>query len=91
MVFTEAELGRTLVDGRGTPQASRRLRRELATLEARLSRLEHRIAQTPARVPASALTGSRATMNTDRRNLVNAIKIATYNAERLLGACPIRC
>lgn len=87
VVFKEAELGRTLVDGRGTPQASRRLRRELATLEARLSRLEHRLAQTPAQVPAAALTGSptRATMNTDRRNLVNAIKIATYNAERLLA------
>lgn len=87
VVFKEAELGRTLVDGRGAPQASRRLRRELATLEARLSRLEHRLAQTPAQVPASALTGSptRATMNTDRRNLVNAIKIATYNAERLLA------
>lgn len=87
VVFKEAELGRTLVDGRGAPQASRRLRRELATLEARLSRLEHRLAQTPAQIPASALTGSptRATMNTDRRNLVNAIKIATYNAERLLA------
>jgi len=87
VVFKEAELGRTWVDGRGAPQASRRLRRELATLEARLSRLEHRLAQTPAQVPASALTGSptRATMNTDRRNLVNAIKIATYNAERLLA------
>ncbi len=87
VVFKEAELGRTLVDGRGTPQASRRLRRELATLEARLSRLEHRLAQTPAQVPAAAVTGSptRATMNTDRRNLVNAIKIATYNAERLLA------
>ena len=87
VVFKEAELGRTWVDGRGVPQASRRLRRELATLEARLSRLEHRLAQTPAQVPASTLTGSptRATMNTDRRNLVNAIKIATYNAERLLA------
>jgi hypothetical protein len=87
VVFKEAELGRTVVDGREVPQASRRLRRELATLDARLTRLEHRLARTPAQVPASALTGSltRATMNTDRRNLVNAIKIATYNAERLLA------
>ena len=38
-------------------------------------------------MPAPTLTGSatRATINSDRRNLVNAIKIATYNAERWLG------
>ena len=42
---------------------------------------------TPTKVPASELTGKnyRATMRTERRNLVNAIKIATYNAERLLA------
>ena len=38
-------------------------------------------------MPAATLTGSatRATLHTDRRNVVNAIKIATYNAERLLA------
>lgn len=87
VVFKEAELGRTLTEDRATAQTTRRLRRELAPLAARLTRLEHRLAHTPARVPASALTGSptRATMNSDRRNVVNAIKIATYNAERLLA------
>ena len=50
-------------------------------------RFEHRWKQTPAQIPAAQLTGSsvRATMNTDRRNLVNAIKIGTYNAERGLA------
>ena len=61
--------------------------RVVATLDARVTRLEHRWKQTPAKVTAAQLTGSsvRATMNTDRRNLVNAIKIATYNAERWLA------
>jgi hypothetical protein len=67
--------------------AQRALQHEIATLEARVTRLEHRWKQTPAKIPAPQLTGSsvRATMNTDRRNLVNAIKIGTYNAERWLA------
>jgi transposase len=85
VVFKEAELGR-LVE---TPRAAsvRVRQRELRALEDRLARLEQRLATTPAKVPAATVTGeaTRATMNTDRRNLVNAIKIATYNAERWLG------
>src|SRR5438034_10672917 len=67
--------------------AQRTLKHEIATLEARATRLELRWKQTPAKIPAAQLTGSsvRATMNTDRRNLVNAIKIGTYNAERWLA------
>lgn len=90
IVLKEADLGRQLVDRPGhTPPAQRvrALRRDIHALEQRLGRLEHRLARTPTKVPAPTLTGSatRATMNTDRRNLVNAIKIATYNAERWLG------
>ena len=85
IVLTEADLGRA--DRPQGPGDRRRLTRELATLEDRLARLEQRLARTPAKVPAATLTASatRATMNTDRRNVVNAIKIATYNAERLLA------
>lgn len=92
VVFKEAELGRLLAEsprgGHSTPaRLSRALRREIATFDARVARLEQRLTHTPTKVPAATLTGSstRATMNTDRRNLVNAIKIATYNAERWLG------
>ena len=91
MVFKEANLGRELARAttrvrRLTP-AQRAVRREITTLEARAARLEQRMAHTPAKVPMTTLTASatRATMNTDRRNLVNAIKIATCNAERLLA------
>ena len=65
----------------------RRARRDIKKLQERVKRLENRLAHTPAKVPANELTGKkyRATMRTERRNLVNAIKIATYNAERLLA------
>ena len=89
VVLTEADLGRALLDapGRRLTAAQRAQRRELAILEARAARLEQRLRHTPATVPIATLTPTamRATMNTDRRNLVNAIKIATYNAERWLA------
>lgn len=90
IVLREAELGRPLAqttEPAPPVQRVRALRREIHGFEQRLIRLEQRLAHTPAKVPAPTLTGSpsRATMNTDRRNLVNAIKIATYNAERWLG------
>jgi hypothetical protein len=91
VVLKEADLARALTETMpedAAPRLTPRMRqREIATLEARVARLEQRWKQTPAKVPAATLTGSatRATMNTDRRNLVNAIKIATYNAERWLA------
>lgn len=94
VVLKEADLARALTEARSgdAPRArltaaQRSLQREIATLEVRVTRLEQRWKQTPAKVPAATLTGSatRVTMNTDRRNLVNAIKIATYNAERWLA------
>jgi len=93
VVLKQADLARVLTETpareaavRRTP-AQRALQHEIGTLEARVMRLEHRWKQTPAKIPAPRLTGSsvRATMNTDRRNLVNAIKIGTYNAERWLA------
>jgi transposase len=91
VVLKEADLARALTRRMPedvAPRLTPRMRqREIATLEARVARLEQRWKQTPAKVPAATLTGSatRTTMNTDRRNLVNAIKIATYNAERWLA------
>ncbi len=89
VVLKEADLGRALVGspGRRLTKAQGAQRREIATLEARAARLEQRLTHTPTNVPVATLTpkATRATMNTDRRNLVNAIKIATYNAERLLA------
>ena len=100
IVFKEAELGQALEfndekvrrTARGVKLAHSALRREINGLYQRVQRLEHRLAQTPSKVALSELTGKklRATMKTDRRNLVNAIKIATYNAERLLARCFFR-
>lgn len=100
IVFKEAELGQALEfndekvrrTARGVKLAHSALRREINGLYERVQRLEHRLAQTPTKVALSELTGKqlRATMKTDRRNLVNAIKIATYNAERLLARCFFR-
>jgi transposase len=95
IVFKEAELGRALEindekvrrTARGLKLAHVELRRETAKLYARLSRLESRLAQTPAKIPLSQIKDKplRAIQRTDRRNMVNAIKLATYNAERLLA------
>ena len=91
VVRKEADLARALTAAppasRGLSPAARTLQRDIATLAARIARLERRWKQTPTKVPAPTLTGSptRATINSDRRNLVNTIKIATYNAERWLG------
>ncbi|MBI1875325.1 MAG: hypothetical protein HYS05_15765, partial [Acidobacteria bacterium] len=57
-------------------------------VEARLARLEHRLEQTPTKVPARSLprrSPERATLDSDRHDVVTSIKLATYNAERLLA------
>ena len=91
IVAKEAELGRAS-ESKKQPDGElktlqRRARRDIKKLNEKVTRLENRLAHTPTKVPASELTGKtyRATMRTERRNLVNAIKIATYNAERLLA------
>jgi hypothetical protein len=95
IVFKEAELGQALEfndekvrrTARGLKLAHSRLRREIDNLYERLSRLENRLAQTPAKVPLKEIKEKplQAIQRTDRRNMVNAIKLATYNAERLLA------
>jgi hypothetical protein len=95
IVAKEAELGRALESKKTGGQKTdgelktvhRRSRRDIKKLKERVTRLENRLAHTPTKVPTSELTGKkyRATMRTERRNLVIAIKIATYNAERLLA------
>ena len=95
IVEKEAEFGRVLESKTADSQETdgelktlqRRARRDIKKLQERVKRLENRLAHTPAKVPANELTGKkyRATMRTERRNLVNAIKVATYNAERLLA------
>jgi len=95
IVIKEAELGQALEindervrrTARGLKLAHAKLRRETGQLYARLARLERRLAQTPAKVPLNQIKDKplQAIQRTDRRNMVNAIKLATYNAERLLA------
>lgn len=95
IVFKEAELGQALEFNdekvcktvRGLKRGHSGLRREIEELYQRVYRLENRLAQTPTKVPVAQLKSQpwQAIQRTDRRNLVNAIKIATYNAERLLA------
>jgi hypothetical protein len=89
LVFQEADIGHAVVTGQPPTQAAApKTRRAMRALEQRLARLEHRLKQTPARVPVSSLPNrakKRATLRSDRHDLVTAIKLATYNAERLLA------
>lgn len=95
IVFKEAELGQALEindekarrTARGLKVAHAKLRRETGNLYARLARLEARLAKTPAKVPLNRIKDKpmMAIQRTDRRNMVNAIKLAAYNAERLLA------
>ena len=95
IVFKESELGQALEyndekvhrTARGLKHAHSMLRREIDQLYERVNRLENRLARTPAKVALKAIKDKplQAFQRTDRRNMVNAIKLATYNAERLLA------
>jgi transposase len=95
IVFKEAELGQALDlndekvrrTARGLKQAHSALRREINQLYVKLGRLENRLAQMPAKVALKEIKEKplQAVQRTDRRNMVNAIKLATYNGERLLA------
>jgi hypothetical protein len=95
IIFKEAELGQALESNdekvrrtaRGLKLAHARLRRETGNLYARLVRLEGRLAKTPAKVPLKQVKNKPmiAIQRTERRNMVNAIKLTAYNAERLLA------
>jgi hypothetical protein len=89
LVFQEADVGQAVMTGasatRAAPAATRHARR---ALEARIARLEHRLERTPTRVLGRTLPGRSprlATLKSDRHDVVTSIKLATYNAERLLA------
>ena len=88
-VFGEADVGQAVLAGAALrTAASATTRRAARAIEARIARLEHRLTQTPAKVPVTSLPGRRrrrATLKSDRHDLVTGVKLATYNAERLLA------
>jgi len=88
----EAQLGRAF-DGnderqrptaRGIKIAHGRLRSEIARKRQALTRLENRLRRTPGQVSAMAADKTRSLLREDRRLVVNALKIAALNAEKLL-------
>lgn len=89
LVFQEADVGQAVIAGASAKAAAPAdTRRATRALEARLARLAHRLKQTPTKVPVSSLPRRprhRATLTSDRHDLVTSIKLATYNAERLLA------
>lgn len=89
----EAELGRAL-DGndegrrrttRGFKIAQADLRRRIAQQRQVLSRLENRLRHTPGQISAQRVDKQRLLLREDRRLLVNALKLVTANAERMLA------
>jgi hypothetical protein len=88
----EAQLGRALNDNdegqrptaRGFKIAHGRLRREIARKRQALTRLENRLRRTPGQISAAQVDKTRSLLREDRRLVINALKIAACNAERLL-------
>ena len=89
LVFQEADVGQAVMAGASAKAAAPADTRHAARkVEARLARLEHRLEQTPTKVLARSLprrSPQRATLKSDRHDVVTSIKLATYNAERLLA------
>jgi transposase len=89
----EALLGRAMNENdeqrrptvRGLKIAHGLLRRQIASKRQSLTRLENRLQRTPAQVSAAAIGKSRSLLREDRRLLVNTLKIAACNAERMLA------
>jgi hypothetical protein len=89
----EAQLGRTLNDNpesrrqtsRGLKIATAGLRRQIAQKRQTLSRLENRLRHTPGKISALKIDKQRELLREDRRLLVNALKLATANAEHMLA------
>jgi len=88
----EAQLGRALNDNdesqrptaRGLKIAHGHLRREIAHKRQALTRLENRLRRTPGQISAEQADKTRSLLREDRRLVINALKIAACNAERLL-------
>jgi hypothetical protein len=89
----EAELGRALEDNhegrrrttRGLKIAQADLRHRIAQQRQALSRLDNRLRHTPGQISAQQVDKQRALLREDRRLLVNAFKLVTANAERMLA------
>ena len=52
-----------------------------------MSRLENRLRHTPGQISAQRVGKQRVLLREDRRMLVNALKLVTANAERMLALC----
>jgi hypothetical protein len=89
LVFSDADVGQAVMAGASASRAApATIRRAARVIEARIARLEHRLTQTPAKVPTTTPSGRRrrrATLKSGRHDLVTGVKLATYNAERLLA------
>jgi len=89
----QSQLGRALDDNderrhpttRGLKIAHARLRREIAHKRQVLGRVENRLRHTPGKVSAQKVEKTRTLLREDRRLLVNALKLAACNAERMLA------
>jgi len=84
----EAELGRMLERAADAPpEAAQDLRQHLEKLRGSMARLEIRRRNTPAKLTAATLgpQAQRFLLKEDRRLLVNSLKLAAHNAERLLA------
>jgi len=88
----EAQLGRALNDNdesrrptvRGIKIAHGRLRHQIALKRQALTRLENRLQRTPGHISAETVGKTRSLLREDRRLVINALKIAALNAEKLL-------
>jgi hypothetical protein len=88
----EAQLGRALNDNdevqrptaRGIKIAHGGLRREIARKRQALTQIENRLQRTPAQISAAKADKTRSLLREDRRLVINALKIAACNAEKLL-------
>jgi Transposase protein len=84
----EAELGRHLENGTtGEPETIADLRRSLEELRRSKTRLEKRRRTTPAKLTTAEMgpQAQRFLLKEDCRLLVNTLKLAAHNAERLLA------
>jgi hypothetical protein len=61
------------------------LRHRIAQQRQALSRLDNRLRHTPGQISAQQVDKQRALLREDRRLLVNAFKLVTANAERMLA------
>ncbi len=84
----EAELGRILEStAAAEPEAVGGLRRRIEKQRRSMARLENRRRNTPTKLKAAELgpQAQRFLLKEDRRLLVTSLKLAAYNAERLLA------